>query len=332
MFKLLPLFVLPYHLIAGAATPADTPTKVPSARLIYQYKPMTWVENIAVRPNGQLLPITTTSSVLNYLDPKTGKLTFVHDFAAAGNAIQGIAEVHPDLFVINVLTCNITGDLTCTSGSLSSWTVDFYSGKFHGAKLTSRVRKVTAFPNAGFLNGVATLSAPRRIVLMADSFKGGIWSLDISTGKTKLLFTDPSMAGTAQAQNDINGIRVRHDRLYFINSAQGTFNRIPIDPMTGAKRGNATVIATGLAAPDDFEIDDKKGVAYLCNGLLDQVLKIDLSSGKSQILVGIPGPTSVRWSVGERQKNTLYASTIGGLMQYIERNVTIGGVVYSIQP
>lgn len=197
MIRLLPS--CGFLLAAATVTSSTSPLKAVSPRLIHLYKPITWVENIAVRPNGQLLPITTTSSILNQLDPKTGKLTFVHDFATAGNAIQGIAEVLPDFFVANVLTCNITGDLTCTSGSLTTWTIDFTSPHL---KSLPRIRKVAAFPDAGFLNGVATLSGPRGIVLMADSFKGGIWNLNVWTGEKKLLFTDPSMLGTAEAQND----------------------------------------------------------------------------------------------------------------------------------
>lgn len=127
----------------------------------------------------------------------------------------------------------------------------------------------------------------------------------------------------------INGIRVRGDKLYFINSALGTFNVIPIDPRTGAKRGTASVITSGLAAPDDFEVDERKGVAYLCNGFLNQVLKIELGSGKSEVLVEVTGPTSVRWGAGKRKES--FVSTIGGLLQYIERNVTVGGAVYGIR-
>ena len=330
MLKSLHLLALANIFPLAAATSDGTSSNTTSITLIHQYQPVTWVENLAVRPNGHLLPITTTSSVLNQLDPITGDLTFVHDFASAGNAIQGITEVQPDHFALNVLTCNITGDLTCTSGSLSTWGVDFRPERHHDPAPVPRVHKIAAFPDAGFLNGVATLNSHLGIILMADSFKGGIWSLDIWTGETTLLFTDPSMAGTTEAQNGINGIRIRPGELYFINSAQGTFNRIPIDPATGVKRGSATVITDGLAAPDDFEIDDRKGMAYVCNGFLDQVLKIELASGKCEVLVRLPGPTSMRWGTGGRQKS-LFASTIGGLLQYVEHNVTVGGAVYGIE-
>lgn len=79
-----------------------------SSTLIYQYNPITWVENLAVRPNGWLLTTTTTSPLLNQTDPVFGELYLVHDFSSAGNSIQGITEILPDLYAVDALTCNIT--------------------------------------------------------------------------------------------------------------------------------------------------------------------------------------------------------------------------------
>lgn len=143
MLKALHLLVLSSLLELTTAISKDTPentiTPATQAKLIHQYAPPTWVENLAIRPNALMLPIATTSSILNQLDPSTGSLTLIHDFSSAGNAIQGITEIHPDLFALNVLTCNITGNLLCTPDSLSTWTVDF-NNKNHE---TMSVRKKT---------------------------------------------------------------------------------------------------------------------------------------------------------------------------------------------
>lgn len=352
MLKALQLLVLSTLLELTTAIPKDTPenttTPIPQAKLIHQYTPPTWVENLAVRPNGLILPITTTSSILNQLDPSTGSLTLIHDFSSSGNAIQGITEIHPDLFVLNVLTCNITGNLLCTPGSLSTWTVDFTSRKhddddcegedsqLHRPESSPKpiISKITTFPTAGFLNGIATLSPPNNnIILMADSYKGGIWSLNLQDpNKTSFLFSDLSMNGTAAVANGINGLRVRGSSLYFTNSALGTFNVIPIDPATAMKAGEARVIASGLAAPDDFEVDEGRGVAYVCNGFVDQVVRIGLESGEMEVVGEVPGPTSVRYGPGVGEKDRkVYVSTIGGLMQYVEHNITVGGAVYEIE-
>lgn len=320
--------------------------------IIHQYSPPTWVENLAVRPNGYIIPITTTSSVLNQIDPSTGKLYFLHDFKSAGNAIQSIAEVVPDLFVVNVLTCAIVKTLSCTANTSSIWKVDLRQYSTQSPKSSPVILEITKFPQAGFLNGAAGLNDHE--VLFADSFLGGIWKLHVNTGVHKLLFTDPSMMGTASVATGINGLRVRPGNLFYTNSAKGTFTSIPINPRTGNKiRGaNATVITTGLIGPDDLEVDidinagndsgrDKKKTtyAYLANGVASQLIKIDIQTGAYDVMVSVPGPTSARWAFpitgrdrfqDEKTDRRLYVSTNGGLKEYITGNFTIGGAVYRV--
>lgn len=102
--------------------------------------------------------------------------------------------------------------------------------------------------------------------------------------------------------------------MHFTNSAKGSFNRIPVDPKTGQKTGEAEVLLDGLAAPDDLEVDDKVEVAYGCNGALDQVLRVPLDGSTVEVAAELPGPTSVSWAEYDGQK-VLYASTIGGFLQ-----------------
>ena len=319
---------------------AQTTTNYPSAlvpkKLLYQFNPITWVENLAIRPNGLIIPTSTTSPLLNQLDPKTGTLTLVHDFSAHGNAIQGITAVRPDVFVVDVLTCDIPGTLACTPGSVTTWVVDFcdYGGRGRhigkGAKADVHVNEVAAFPKAGFLNGMAALSDD--VVLIADSYLGGIWSLNLTSGAKDLLFTDLSMNGTAAIATGINGVRVPGDGwMYYTNSAKGTLNRIPIDSQTGAKTGEAEVLADGFTGPDDLEINLEPLEAYLCNGALNELLRVPLNGkGEIEVVAELPGPTSVRWGGYPGGGKVLYASTIGGLLQYVQHNVTVGGAIYRV--
>ena len=97
--------------------------------------------------------------------------------------------------------------------------------------------------------------------------------------------------------------------------------------------GNSTVIAGGLVGPDDFEVDEHSGTAYLANGVANQFLAIDLKDGTTEVLASVPGPTSVRWARlprkgHEETDRELYLSTVGGLQQYIGGNITLGGAVY----
>ena len=249
----------------------------------------------------------------------------MHDFSEYGNAIQGITEITPDVFVLDVLTCTIAANLACTPGTVTTWIVDFcHKNSQHKSPA---VHQITSFPEAGFLNGMAALDSTT--VLIADSFLGGIWSLNIQTGSKKLLFTDDSLNGTATIATGVNGIRVRPGLLYFTNSAKGTFNRIPMNQKTGQKVGKVHTIASGLVGPDDSEIDDAAGIAYVCNGAVDEILRVSLQGGEKHVVITIPGPTSVRWASHHAGK-VAYVSDVGGLAQYVAHNVTLGGAIYRL--
>lgn len=85
-----------------------------SSELVYQYDGPTWIENLAVRPNGLLLPATATSAVLTEISLRNGRFQTVTNESGVGNAIMGITEVVPDLFAMNSMYC----DLKALSASL----------------------------------------------------------------------------------------------------------------------------------------------------------------------------------------------------------------------
>ncbi|KAF2107788.1 hypothetical protein BDV96DRAFT_588752 [Lophiotrema nucula] len=310
--------------------------------LVYQFAAPKWIENIAVRPNGNILSIASvgTGAVLNQINPRSGQMSEVYDFSSAGNSIQGITSLCPDLFVLNVLNCSLQ-TLGCTNGSTSTWLVAMGDVQAEDERISpsrpsddTYVKKLVDWPEAGFLNGIAALNP--HIALFADSFLGGIWSLDIRSRKKQLLFTDLSMQPLVAGATGLNGIRVRPRVLYFTNSALATFNSISIDPKTGQKTGNATVITRGLVGPDDFEVNEHTsggGTAYLANGVANQLLAISLGNGTAELVADVPGPTSVRWAGQEHWRDGkagrhIYISTVGGLQQYIDGNFTLGGAVY----
>jgi hypothetical protein len=273
--------------------------------------------------------VSNTSPILRQFDPDTNKILFVHDFSAYGNALQGITKVISDVFAVDVLTCDIIGTQTCTPSSGSVWRVDFRKCK--SPNDLPEVTKVAVLPGAGLLNGMATLQPREGIILMADSLFGSIWRANIWTGEAEFLFGTQEMTATSEISSGVNGIRVTKDHLYFTNSARGTLYKIPIDPRTGMRMGDASIIASGFAGPDDFELDTRKDVAYVCDGVGKQLLEVCLQTGAIQLLQDLPGPTSARW--GESRGHgisRLFVSTSGGLQQYVDRNVTIGGAVYQV--
>jgi hypothetical protein len=164
---------------------------------------------------------------------------------------------------------------------------------------------------------------------MVDQALGGIWAVDIVHGGAQLLFTDPKMTDPNSKGSGVNGIRVVGNTLYYNNPSIGTFGRVTIDPSTGAKVGPVTVISTGLAC-DDFEIDEQQRFAYITNQP-NQLLKIDLKTGLYTVFAeGLPGPTTARWISKKERGKVLYVGTSGGLEQWLDVNVTLGGAFYEV--
>ena len=162
---------------------------------------------------------------------------------------------------------------------------------------------------------------------MVDQALGGIWAIDLSEGNPRLVMQIPAMNDTSGQGNGVNGIRVRGSTLYFNNPSQGTLAQISIDPLTGARTGDASVIATGLS-PDDFEIEEEKGYCYIVDSEQGALLRISLKDGTSEVIAsGLAGPTTARWKIYGKE---LYVADTGGYDQWLASNPATPAVVYSI--
>lgn len=99
-----------------------------SVELVYQYEGAVWVENLAVRPNGWILPATATSAVLTQVNPINGEQRVLHDWSDEGNAIMSITVVQPDVFLANTMYCDLTilavSNLFCSLGMLHDRRID----------------------------------------------------------------------------------------------------------------------------------------------------------------------------------------------------------------
>lgn len=233
----------------------------------------------------------------------------------------------------------------CTAGTGITWRVDLshkhspryaswgpgwkggsgWNGGWRPGAKGARIEQLAKGPDPrSVLNGAAALND--HIVFMVDQALGGIWAVDVYRGNPKLVITDPTMNGTG-APNGVNGIRVRGNTLYYNNPSKGILARIPIDPATGEKRGSPTIIASELS-PDDFEIDEQKGFAYIVDPDHSQLLRISLKNGSSEpVADGLAGPTTARW---KEYGKSLYVATVGGYDQWLAGDPTVPAVVYSI--
>ena len=298
-----------YTLFALLSISANSVTAPPPARLIYQFPVGTVVENIATRSNGHLLLSVISAPILYELDPtsSTPCPKVVHTFPYS-NGMSGIAQTNtPDVYAITAGNWTV-GNFTGYYESFSVWIVDFRPS-------TPSVSMLARIPDSNALNGLAVhRKRSSNTILVSDSAKGGVWSIDIKTGNVKMAMTHKDFAPGQYFPLGINGISTDPQGrfLHFVNSAQGIYGRIPIGD-DGSAMGAPEHLAT-LAAPevyDDF-IFDKNGDVLIAThpGSVYKVTKRGDASlyANSTVLQ----PTSIVFGKGSKKEEaTLYLSTSG---------------------
>ncbi|KAE9368297.1 hypothetical protein N431DRAFT_428136 [Stipitochalara longipes BDJ] len=289
-----------------------------SLRQLWEFSGDIWIENIAVRPNGHLLLTTFDLGRLYDFDPQTpNSEPHVAAQLPGASALTGITELAPDLFAVTGGQLNTT-TVQFAPGSLKLYTVDFRNSS---ANDTPIVRTVANVMNTIMLNGMLSLPAFPHIILSADSIGGRIFRVDTTTGGIDVVLQDPLLGlsnQTGLAPLGINGIKLRDNYLFFTNSAQRTFGRLPVSPrgdVLGAVEilTNISSSAEAGVAYDDFAFDSS-GIAFAALHP-NSLVKIE-PSGKETIVAGggnstlLQSPTSVALSTDSTK---LYVVT-GGAM------------------
>jgi hypothetical protein len=316
------------------------------AHLIHQFPKPTWVENIAIRKNGQLLVSIVTAPDLYLIDPLTSALnptsantaTLVHSFAPNFTTVLGITEVQPDHFYV------IAGNLSLSPlseglGTYTVWSVDLqtYNPTLNAGAV---VKEIAALTTAGLLNGMSTLDALKGLVVLADSVEGAIWLVDVNTGDYSKLLQEPEMAPPAGQILGINGIRVLPPSgdtayIYFDNQGAATFYRVPISLSTLQKTGPVETLASNVTI-DDFALDEENKKAYLAGSAVNSLLKISLNGGNVETVYGglnetvLAGPTSVAVGKSWGEKGKLFVTTNGGFLAPVNGYFQEGGKVVAV--
>lgn len=309
-------------------------------RTLYQFPNDTWIENLAVRSNNQLLLTLLTSPQLYTLDPQCrNPPTLVYTFPSA-LALFAIVETSPDIFA--VISGNFTLTDGTTPGSYSVWCVDMRDVDMNQDGALSSVpmvSKIADIGNATFLNGMALLSAAEGLVLIGDIDAGVVYRLDVSTGQYEITIAN-SLTATADSpvfgNVGVNGINVHGGQLYVANTGQGLIGRLPIH-QDGTAAGEPVIIARALNASeqfDDFTVGEY-GNIFAVTGSGDSVEEIT-PKGRQTIIAGrlnstqFAEPTSARFGRGEAGKGVLYVVTAGGLATPVDGDEIVGGEVIAI--
>jgi hypothetical protein len=302
------------------------------SRDIHQFPNKTWVENLAIRHNGQILVTVLSAPELYQVDPfRTDSPPILIHRIPGVMGLLGIVELQHDVFYVIAGNWSVV-TLSTTNGSYSVWKVEMGSGKvLDGATdPPAIVSKVVDIPEGVFLNGMAVLNESRGLVVIGDAGAGQVFTLDVETGKYSKTIDDPTMKPTPALQLGINGLKIRDGFLYYTSSAQAAFNRIPINGTDGSPAGPAEAVARFILG-DDFSFDPA-GNAYISQDPLNMVSKVTLGGVVSIVagsldLTQVAGATATGFGRTPNDRSVLYVTTSGG---YLGPVIMQGGKVVAI--
>lgn len=339
----LPLPILAaFGLAQALLAAADTLSAPAPVSTIYSFPNGSFVENLAVRANGEILVTRTTSAELMLVDPqRPGCAAAVHNFTSDGlSGMTGITEYEPDVFAV------LAGDYHFgVSVGAGSWTL--YSVDMRGVRLSEagcdalaggnlpRVQKVALVEESQLLNGLARAPGGK-YVLASDTFAGLIYRVDMATGDYGVAINETYLS-ELDTPHGVNGIRVVGDTLYLANSGQSILVKVPIGE-DGSEAGDYTVIAHNDGPVDhwdDFAVDSE-GSIFAVTASGNTVVKVSPDGSKTVVAGGLNSTdvaegTSAAFGRGSCDSNVLYVTTVGGLLGPINGSVVIPGALVAIE-
>jgi hypothetical protein len=267
--------------LASIVSCQNTSIQLPLAsRLVFQFGTNdTWIENIAVRQNGDLLLTLASPSGNLFLvqNPMSQQPSLVPLFAFPTNTTNGIVETRPDTFVVIAEDLSQSGDpANGVLGTDQVWEVTLSTDN----PPTVVARKITDMPDAPRLNGAAAVPNTTA-VLLGDSQLGVAFRLDTATGQYTKAFQFPEMAPVPNSNSTddalgLNGMKIPGDGFfYFSNAASRTLYRtaitadgFPAEPAAASNGASANPVETIAHIPsvpwlDDFDVRASDGSIFL---------------------------------------------------------------------
>ncbi|GAD99566.1 hypothetical protein NFIA_026140 [Paecilomyces variotii No. 5] len=276
-----------------------------SVSTVYQFPNVgSWIEGIAVRPNGNILVTRTDVPELWSIDPNSRTASVVYTFPNATSTV-GITAIGEDVYAVGTGIVNLT-TTAATPGSFVIWKVDLSSE-------TPKVTTIKAIPEGGSLDGMAYLQRGANTnLLIADTLEGVIWRLDPQSGNYSVAMSDQSMLpAEGSIPIGINGVRIIDNYVYYTSSTQQKFCRVAVAD-DGSAAGPFEVIATGFFQ-DGFAIAPD-GTAYIATHPENTVVKVT-PQGEASVFAGNLNSTEVAGSTDVQFSNcgyeVIYVATNG---------------------
>ena len=282
-----------------------------------------WIENLAIRGNGQIIVTDNSAPNIYLVDPFKGGATVLLATVNDTGSLLGIVEAQPDVFYI--CSANYSSPKLQGYGETNIYKLDM-TGFDPREPSTAKVSKITSLPDAIALDGL-TYIPESNLLLSSDFLAGAVWSINPDTGEIAVPINNtytrsPSAFG-------INGVHLKgNDTLYFTNSGQSTVGRVKINAQ-GQAVGNYTFFTSTLPNPDDFAVDEG-GDVYVASFTKhdDGIIFVPREGGPYSLLASVAGPTACAFGRTERDKNMLYVSTSGG--DYAPSPRTVSGKIVKI--
>lgn len=265
-----------------------TPEAITPAQTIAEFPVNTFLENIAIDAQGIIF-------VTSYEEGKIYRLTSSgeqREFAKIDGNVAGIA-------------IDRAGDLL-VAGSVSKIPMIFRIDS------TGNVEPLVTLPEAIFLNGMTHLKDDR--YLIADSYKGAIWEVDVTAKTARVWIQDDRLArsDTSNPFPAVNGIKTYQNALFASNTQRQHLIRISFAENDAPETPEVFLTNVNL---DDFAFDTR-GNLYGTTHVYNSVIRI---SPEKQITTiakaeqGMTGSTALAFGRSKGDLTNLYVTTNGGM-------------------
>ena len=323
---LLPLFLLPLGVLsierAWTQTILQPQLAVHNITRAFGVK----FENLAIRDNGQILTTTTYPNASIYqVDPRNIlPRTLIYTVPNVSSAM-GIVEAEPGIFYVAAGYANLTDPYATNPEQYQIIELDVRDlAVLSDGSLTRQpgVKRVASLPDAALLNGIALARPDSAHLLIADTFRGLIWNVNVHNGSVGVALNDSTTKGTGdtlrQQITGVNGLKVLNDTMYWTSTGASELWKVPINEFGHVPIGQKPWLVASNISCDDFVLDTD-GTAYVA-APADVIWKVQ-PDGSTEIIAGtynstsssLVGPSAIRFGRLASDKRSLYVTTNAGI-------------------
>ncbi len=243
---------------------ANTPIALVPAKSVAQFPVNTFLENLAIASDGSIF--ITNHEVGEVV--KLGINGELSIYAKLEGKVTGIALISEDRLIVN------------------GW--DSEGIPFVAILQDGSLESFQTIPDGMFPNGITRLDS--NTFLMADSYRGVIWSVDVEKLSVEIWLEHPLLARDDSSSSfpAVNGLKIFDHVLYASNTQRMLMLRIPLNTNLQPLEPEIYLENTNI---DDFAFD-LEGNLYGATHVYNSVIRIDKNK-QTTIIAHVTGCTAV---------------------------------------